>query len=50
MDYKEKLYNEMIQYNLIKNEFKPDIYKIEGHERPPIIEIPEYREKFKRIS
>jgi glucosyl-3-phosphoglycerate synthase len=48
--YKEKLYNEMIQYNLIKNEFKPDIYKIEEHERPPMIEIPEYREKFKRIS
>jgi glucosyl-3-phosphoglycerate synthase len=50
VDYKEKLYNEMIQYNLIKNEFKPDIYKIEEHERPPIIENPEYREKFKRIS
>ena len=50
VDYKEKLYNEMIQYNLIKNEFKPDIHKIEEHERPPMIEIPEYREKFKRIS
>ena len=50
VDYKEKLYNEMIQYSLIKNEFKPDIYKIEEHERPPMIEIPEYREKFKRIS
>jgi glucosyl-3-phosphoglycerate synthase len=50
VDYKEKLYNEMIQYNLIKDEFKPDIYKIEEHERPPMIEIPEYREKFKRIS
>jgi glucosyl-3-phosphoglycerate synthase len=50
VDYKEKLYNEMIQYNLIKNEFKPDIYKIEEHERPPIIEIPEYLEKFRRIS
>jgi glucosyl-3-phosphoglycerate synthase len=48
--YREKLYNEMIQFNLIKNEFKPDIYKIEEHERPPMIEIPEYREKFKRIS
>ena len=48
--FKEKLYNEMIQYNLIKNEFKPDIYKIEEHERPPMIDIPEYREKFKRIS
>jgi glucosyl-3-phosphoglycerate synthase len=50
VDYKEKLYNEMIQYNLIKDEFKPDIYKIEEHERPPMVEIPEYREKFKRIS
>ena len=50
VDYKEKLYNEMIQYSLIKNEFKPDIHKIEEHERPPMIEIPEYREKFKRIS
>jgi len=50
VDYKEKLYNEMIQYNLIKNEFKPDIYKIEGHERPPMLEIPEYRKKFTRIS
>jgi glucosyl-3-phosphoglycerate synthase len=49
VDYKEKLYNEMIQYNLIKDEFKPDIYKIEEHERPPMVEIPEYREKFKRI-
>ena len=48
--FKEKLYNEMIQYNLIKNEFKPDIYKIEEHERPPMIDIPEYRGKFKRIS
>lgn len=50
VDYKEKLYSEMIQYNLIKDEFKPDINKIEEHERPPMIEIPEYRKKFKRIS
>ena len=37
----------MIQYNLVNNEYQADISKIEGHERPPIIEIPEYREKFK---
>jgi len=48
IDLKEDLFNEMIQYNLVKNEYKPDIFTIEGHERPPIIEIPAYREKFKK--
>jgi glucosyl-3-phosphoglycerate synthase len=48
IDIKEDLSNEMIQYNLIKNEYKPDIFQAEGHERPPIIEIPAYREKFKK--
>jgi glucosyl-3-phosphoglycerate synthase len=47
IDIKEDLSNEMIQYNLIKDEYKPDIFQIEGHERPPIIEIPAYRKKFK---
>ena len=46
IDIKNDLFNEMIQYNLVRNEYKTDIFKIEGHERPPIIEIPEYREKF----
>ena len=48
VDIKENLFNEMIQYNLVQNEYNPDIFKIEGHERPPIIEIPAYREKFKK--
>jgi len=48
IDIKEDLHNEMIQYNLIKNEYKPDIFQIQGHERPPIIEIPAYREKFNK--
>jgi glucosyl-3-phosphoglycerate synthase len=43
---KEDLYDEMIQYNLVKNEYRPDILKMEGVERPPMIEIPEYRKKF----
>jgi len=47
IDLKEELFDEMIQYNLVNNEYQADISKIEGHERPPIIEIPEYREKFK---
>ncbi|TES88281.1 MAG: glucosyl-3-phosphoglycerate synthase [Desulfobacteraceae bacterium] len=50
VDYKENLFNELIQYNLVKNEYEPDIYKIEGHERPPIIEIPAYREKFNKST
>jgi len=33
-------------YNLVKDEYRSDIFKIKGHERPPIIEIPEYRAKF----
>ena len=47
IDLKDELFDEMIQYNLVNDEYQADILKIEGHERPPIIEIPEYREKFK---
>ena len=50
IELNEKVYNEMIQYNLVKNEYVPDIYRIEGIERPPMIEIPAYREKFGKIS
>lgn len=48
IDLKDDIYTEMIQYNLVKNEYQPDIYRIDGHERPPMIEIPEYREKFNK--
>ena len=47
IDLKNTLYDEMIQYNLVNDKYQAEILKIEGHERPPIIEIPEYREKFK---
>ena len=47
IDLKEDVFDEMIQYNLVNNKYQADILKIAGHERPPIIEIPEYREKFK---
>ncbi len=46
IDVKQDIFNEMIQYNLVRNEYRPDVFKIEGVERPPIIEVPEYREKF----
>jgi len=39
-------YVEMIQYKLVKSQYQTDIFKIQGVERPPMIEIPEYREKF----
>ncbi|MFC1856446.1 glucosyl-3-phosphoglycerate synthase [Thermodesulfobacteriota bacterium] len=47
IDLKANMYDEMIQYNLVKEDIKPDIIKMEGLERPPMIEIPEYCEKFK---
>ena len=46
IDLKKEMYNEMIQYNLVKNDYKADIMRIGGIERPPMIEIPEYRQKF----
>ncbi|MBL7178689.1 MAG: glucosyl-3-phosphoglycerate synthase [Desulfobacterales bacterium] len=48
IDLKNDLYREMIQYSLVQNKIKPDIFQIQGHERPPIIEIPEYRDKFNK--
>jgi len=47
IDLKYELFDEMIQYNLVNERYQPDILKIETHERPPMIEIPEYRKKFK---
>ena len=47
IDLKNKLFDEMIQYNLVNDKYQADIFKIKGHERPPIVEIPEYRNKFK---
>ena len=46
IELKKRLYNEMIQYNLVKNEYKADIMQIGGIERPPMIEIEAYRQKF----
>jgi glucosyl-3-phosphoglycerate synthase len=46
MNIKERVFDEMIQYNLVQDQFTADIVQIKGHERPPMIEIPEYRAKF----
>ncbi len=46
INLKEELFDEMIQYNLVDEQFQPDIFKIKGYERPPMIDVPEYKEKF----
>ncbi len=46
IELNEDMYDEMIQYNLVNDRYEAEKLKIEGHERPPMIEIPEYREKF----
>lgn len=40
------LFHEMIQYKETSGKYQPDIYKIKGVERPPMISIPEYCKKF----
>jgi glucosyl-3-phosphoglycerate synthase len=50
LDLKKNLFDEIIQYNLVEDNYQPDITKIEGLERPPMIEVPEYREKLKIIN
>jgi len=46
IEIKEQIFNQMIQYNLVGDDYNPDFYNIEGIERPPMIEIDKYREKF----
>jgi len=46
IDLKNSLYDEIIQYNLVENRYQADSRKIVGFERPPMIEIHEYCEKF----
>jgi len=43
-----ELFDEMIQYKQTSGEYQADIYKIKGHERPPMISVPEYCKKFNR--
>lgn len=41
------MFDEMIQYQIVDNQIKPDMVEICGYERPPMIEIEQYRDKFK---
>ena len=46
IELNEAMYDEMIQYKIVDSQFKPDILEIKGYERPPMIEIEQYRKKF----
>jgi glucosyl-3-phosphoglycerate synthase len=46
IDLKSELYKDMIQYNLVKDAYRPDVLSLSTLERPPIIDIESYREKF----
>lgn len=43
---RQNVYNELIQYQKVPGHYQKDTFHIEGHERPPMIAIPEYRQKF----
>ena len=42
----QELFDEMIQFHLVRDRLEAEAYALESHERPPMIEIPEYRDKF----
>ncbi len=46
IELKEPIYDQMIQYTIAGNEITPDIVTIDDVERPPMVNIPEYRAKF----
>lgn len=46
VDIKQDLFHQMIQYSLVRNEVKPNLFALERLERPAIVEIEKYREKF----
>jgi len=46
VDVKKELYDDMIQYRVVRDELKPDVFNNAGLERPPMVEIPEYCKKF----
>jgi glucosyl-3-phosphoglycerate synthase len=43
-----QMHNQMIQYRLVGDAYQEDLFTCDGLERPPMIEVPAYREKFGR--
>ncbi|MGD9249709.1 MAG: glucosyl-3-phosphoglycerate synthase [Desulfobacterales bacterium] len=46
VEFKKDIFDQIIQYQLVKNELQPDILKMAGVERPPICDLAEYQAKF----
>ena len=47
VDIKQEIYNEMIQYSLARDTLTPQTHVLDHHERPPIIQVPEYNQLFR---
>ncbi|MGM0452736.1 MAG: glucosyl-3-phosphoglycerate synthase [Thermodesulfobacteriota bacterium] len=50
IDLKKGVYNELIQYRRTPAQFEKNRHPIEGHERPPMISVCEYRQKFQKTG
>lgn len=48
VELKRQLFEQMIQFQVMDGNYQSTIFDIKEQERPPIIELPEYREKFKK--
>jgi glucosyl-3-phosphoglycerate synthase len=46
LDINQEIFDEMIQYLSVGERVQPEVHLLEQHERPPIVQIPEYRQKF----
>lgn len=46
IEKKKEMFNEMIQFKLVKEAYEAEAYPLGTDERPPIATIPEYRQKF----
>lgn len=45
VEFRKEPYNQMLQYRLVGERLAPEVFEIQGLERPPMVEIPEYRAK-----
>jgi glucosyl-3-phosphoglycerate synthase len=48
LELKHRLFEQMIQHQVVDGSYEPNIFEIRECERPPIIQLPEYRKKFKK--
>jgi glucosyl-3-phosphoglycerate synthase len=46
VELKKALHEEMLQYQLDGNELRADPFRVKGIERPPMVDVPEYRRRF----